>query len=178
MNNEAKDGSRLRQLPAALTAAVTGFTLLMAACGGNPSAAGASTSQTPYQQALAYAQCMRSHGEPGFPDPDGQGAFGHIPPPSPHYQSASKACQHLLPSRPLTAAQIHQHVSQALKFAGCMRSHAVPGFPDPSIGRGGAAVGFSLSGVDQGSPQFQAAVQACRKFEPGMAGQLAGGRTP
>jgi hypothetical protein len=175
MNNEAKDGFRIRRLPAALTAAVTGFTLLVAACGGNPSGAGTSISQTPYQQALAYAQCMRSHGEPGFPDPDSQGLFRHLPPPSPQYQSASRACQHLLASQPLTAGQIHQHVSEALKFAGCMRSHAVPDFPDPSTGRGGAAIGFRMSGVDQNSPQFQAAVQACRKFEPGVAGQLAGG---
>jgi hypothetical protein len=78
----------------------------------------------------------------------------------------------------VTAAQKQLHVGQALKFAGCMRSHGVPNFPDPSVAQGGVAVGFRMSGVDQNSPQFQAAVQACRKFEPGMAGLMTGGGTP
>jgi hypothetical protein len=178
MNNDTMDGRCRRRLSAALTAGVAGFALLAAACGGGGSAGGSGTSQTPYQQALAYARCMRSHGEPGFPDPTSQGAFSRIPPPSPQYQSANKACQHLLPSQPLTAAQKQEHVSQALRFAGCMRSHGVPSFPDPTIAQGGTAVGFRMSGIDRSSPHFQAAAQTCRKFEPGMAGLMAGGGAP
>jgi hypothetical protein len=30
---------------------------------------------TAYQQSLAYAQCMRAHGEPGYPDPASNGGF-------------------------------------------------------------------------------------------------------
>ena len=81
MNDDSNDdtgGGRSRQQraerrrAAVLTVALVSFALLAAACGGD----GSSTAGgTPYQQALAYAQCMRSNGEPGFPDPDSQGLF-------------------------------------------------------------------------------------------------------
>jgi hypothetical protein len=180
MNNIIISGGRNRQQRAGagiLAAALAGIALLAAACGsGSPAGAGTGSGQTPYQQALAYARCMRAHGDPGFPDPNSQGLFPH--PAGPQYQSASRACEHLLPSQPLTAAQKQEHVSQALKFSACMRSHGVPGFPDPTIAQGGTAVGFRLGNIDRNSPQFQAAAHACRKFEPGMAALMAGGGTP
>lgn len=51
--------------------------------------------------ALKYSECMRSHGEPDFPDPNGQGviqilnATGILSPNSPQYQQAATACQSL-----------------------------------------------------------------------------------
>src|SRR5580693_5793763 len=96
-------GGRDRQRPElrramVLAAALVSFALLVAACGGD----GSSTAGgTPYQQALAYAQCMRSNGEPGFPDPNSQGLFQNFGPVdinSPRYLSATKACGHLLPT--------------------------------------------------------------------------------
>ena len=65
-----------------------------------------------------------------------------------------------------------------LDFMHCMRSHGMPGFPDPTVAQGGTAVGFKLGNTDQSSPQFQAAARACRNFEPGMAGMMTGGGTP
>jgi hypothetical protein len=180
MNNIISGGrNRQRRAGAAiLAAALAGIAMLAAACGGGPPAGASSGSgQTPYQQALAYTRCMRSHGDRGFPDPNSQGLFPH--PAGPQYQSASRACGHLLPSQPLTAAQKQEHVRQALKFSACMRSHGVPGFPDPIIVQGGTAVGLEPPhGIDRNSPKFQAAVRACREFEPGMAGLMAGGGTP
>lgn len=161
-----------------LAAALAGVAMLAAACGGgSPAGSGPGNGQTPYQQALAYAQCMRAHGDPGFPDPNSQGLFSH--PAGPEYQSAGRACGHLLPSQPLTTAQKQQHVGQALKFSACMRSHGVPSFPDPIIAQGGTAVGFRPPrNIDQNSPQFQSAIRACREFEPGMAGHLLGSGAP
>jgi hypothetical protein len=74
---------------------------------------------------LAYTQCMGTHGKPGFPDPTSQGqiTYGPVDIHSPQYLSASKTCEHLLGSQPLTAAQKREHLSQALKFSECMRSH-------------------------------------------------------
>lgn len=179
--NEIINGTRDRgRRPGAGIAAVAlaGIAVLGAACGSGPSAGGASGSgQTPYQQALAYARCMRGHGDPGFPAPNSQGLFPH--PAGPQHQSASRACAYLLPTQPLTAAQKYDRVRQALKFAACMRSNGVPTFPDPTIAGGGTAVGLNPArGTDTSSPQFQAAVRACRKFEPGMAAVMAGGGTP
>jgi hypothetical protein len=50
----------------------------------------------------------------------------------------------------------------AVAYAACMRSHGVPGFPDPgSNGR------FSLgSSIDPSSPQFEAAQKACQSLLP------------
>ena len=68
---------RAKRRRAVVPAALVSFALLVAACGGDGwSTAGG----TPYQQALAYAQCMRSNGEPGFPDPGRQGLFQNFGP--------------------------------------------------------------------------------------------------
>jgi hypothetical protein len=168
-----------------LATALSGIAVLAAACAGGP-AAGASSGagQAPYQQALAYAQCMRSHGLPRFPDPDSQGQFQLTGPEvgpfnSPQYLSADNACGHLLPkSAPMSQARKRENISQALKYSGCMRAHGITSFPDPVVSNGGAGVGFRVGRIDQNSPQFQAAAQACREFEPGLAGPLAGGGTP
>jgi hypothetical protein len=177
MNGIIGGGRARRQRgPAGILAGMlAGITVLAAACGtGTQAGAGTGGGQTPYEQALAYAQCMRGHGDPGFPDPNGQGLFPH--PAGSRYQAASNACGHLLPSQPLTAAQKEAHIEQALRFSACMRSHGVPDFPDPTVVRGGAAVELGPPrGTDTNSPRFQAAVRACRAFEPGLAGQLAGG---
>jgi hypothetical protein len=67
--------------------------------GGQPSQG---QQQSNIKQALKYAQCMRSHGVPKFPDPssNGSGPVGFsvpagsgINPQSPTYQKANQACQ-------------------------------------------------------------------------------------
>lgn len=165
-------GRRLRE--GILSAALAGIAVLAAACGAGPAGGPAPGSgQAPYRQALAYARCMRAHGDPGFADPNSQGLFPH--PAGPQYRSATTACGHLLLSQPLTAAQKQEHVSQALKFSACIRSHGIRGFPDPTVADGGAAIGLGPGRIDRSSPQFLGAVRACRELEPGMAGALAGG---
>ncbi len=48
--------------------------------------------------ALKYAECMRAHGEPNFPDPNGQGMIqianpaGVLEPSAPQFQRATAAC--------------------------------------------------------------------------------------
>jgi hypothetical protein len=53
---------------------------------------------------LAYSQCMRSHGIADFPDPNGDGMLqlqgspgSDLAPDNPQFQTADKACKHLLP---------------------------------------------------------------------------------
>src|ERR1022692_249263 len=116
MNDDAADRHGRRR-PGALVVVLAGIALLAAACGGggSPVAAGS----TAYQKSLAYAQCMRAHGEPGYPDPTSNGGFildgkkDHLN--GSLMQSANKTCQHLLPKiAPMTAAQQRQATSQAL----------------------------------------------------------------
>ena len=58
--------------------------------------------------------------------------------------------------------------AEALQYAACMRRHGVPDFPDPTVQNG--SVGFSITagdGVDQNSPQYQSARQACSSLRGG-----------
>lgn len=132
-----------------------------------------------YQAALAYVNCMRSHDEPGFPDPAANGTLNvnfatggkggapvssGIDRMSPQYVSADKTCRHLLPGGVPTPAQKQQALTKALKFARCMRGHGVPDFPDPNPTNPGVV---HLAGVDPSSPQFQRAQKTCETLVPG-----------
>ena len=55
--------------------------------------------------------------------------------------------------------------SPALQFAGCMRAHGVPSFPDPSGGGGGS--NLSGTGLNPQSPAFKSAHKACASLAPG-----------
>ncbi len=58
--------------------------------------------------------------------------------------------------------------AQALAYTACMRSHGVPNFPDPTVQNG--SVGFNITGadgIDQNSPQYLSARQACQSLRGG-----------
>jgi hypothetical protein len=50
-----------------------------------------------------------------------------------------------------------------VKFSGCMRSHGLTDFPDPTIGSNGLP---SWSGVNQQVPAYKAAQQVCKQDLP------------
>lgn len=142
------------------------------ACSSGPSGAAASSTQTQskYDQAVAYAQCMRSHGVPDFPDPNAKGEFAltgtNVNPGSQQFQSAQEACQHLDKNTGIQSPASHAaEVNQALQYVNCMRSHGVLNFPEPPAD-GQMKV---PSSVDTSSPRFQAAQRACRSYLPGSA---------
>ena len=57
--------------------------------------------QAQFQQLVRYAECIRQHGVPNWPDPDPDGSFPLPPtlnPKSPAGQAAGTACQQYLPS--------------------------------------------------------------------------------
>src|SRR5579863_9403496 len=174
--NPMNERTRVRWRAGAAVAALAAIAMLAAACAG--SGAPVSAAQTAYQKMLAYSQCMRAHGEPGFPDPQPNGNLlvdgqkDHLN--GALMNSANKACQHLLPkSVPLTAAQQRQLTNQALKFVSCMRAHGIPDMPDPVVNASGVRIsigGPNGKGPAPGSPVLQAANQACRKLAPGGAG--------
>ena len=165
------------------------LTLLAAACGGSPSghvaqlgstttqtsspSGGPSSSGSTHDQALAYADCLRTNGVRNWPDPSSSGVFDkskltlrHLGLSGSQFRAAQSACRHLLPNggRPPNQAERQQIRAQALRFSQCVRAHGVTSFPDPdSSGRIPDPARF---GIDQGSPQFQAANQACRKYRP------------
>ena len=116
---------------------------------------------------LSYAECMRTHGVPNFPDPVRSGGNISFNPKadsnSPQFTSANNNCKHLLPDNGglPTAAQIAAETTKLLEWAHCMRTHGLPNFPDPKIISNSRQFGIQLAGVDPRSPQFQAAQKVC-----------------
>lgn len=168
--------------------ATAGLALLPAACGGSPgnhvaqlrsTATGSTSKSTPaarsahQNDAVAFARCMRSKGVPNWPDPNSSGAFDkselttkQLGAGSSHVQAAQSACNHVLSnggSGP-NPARVQQMKAQGLQFAHCVRSHGVPNFPDP--GSDGRIPDPASVGINQGSPKFEAANQACGKYRP------------
>jgi hypothetical protein len=172
MNDDAI-GSQGRQQPTGpwllgLLAALAGISLLVAACGSSSTGtAGSTTPNTPYQKSLDYAVCMRSHGEPSWPDPQSDGSFNvNVDLTSPQYQSADKACAHFEGGQ-AGGSQQQRFLNAALRYSACMRSHGIGNYPDPSIKNGSVNWGFSpTSGISTSSPQFQTALQSCRPLAP------------
>jgi hypothetical protein len=133
---------------------------------------------SPDSQAVAYSACMRSHGVPNFPDPkvstngnEVKVAIGINPSISgnPQFKSAQQACSKLLPGGGPGSGPNHQispqEQSHYLKAAACIRSHGIPNFPDPTFSGGG--VHIEHQGLNESSPAFKAAVQACESLIPG-----------
>jgi hypothetical protein len=144
--------------------------VVLTACGSSTTSASTESSMsTAYHKALAYAQCIRAHGVPDYPDPNSQGQFiiqngsSDFPTESPAIANAAgKACRSLIPpslAQGPSSGSTGQGsgTANALKFSECMRSHGVPNFPDPaSNGQ------FTLPpGMNTQSAQFQKASKAC-----------------
>jgi hypothetical protein len=114
--------------------------------------------------AVEFAQCMRSHGVPDFPDPqNGRFLVSGADQDNPNFNSAIQACQHLLGPNGINGGGGGSSSSQLLAFAHCMQTHGVPAFPDPAPN--GAIQ--APSGIDRNSPQFQKAWQECQSKLPG-----------
>jgi hypothetical protein len=166
---------------------VAGAGLSLAACGATrtDTDGGSTSPQSPQDaaanngKALQFAQCMRSHGVPNFPDPTGGRidlqvqrsptgtSVNGVQVNGPAFQSAMKSCQSYLPKgAPPTAAETAKARSQALAMARCMRSHGVPNFPDPQVQAGpnggvGVRIQIGGAGINPNPPAFGAAQKAC-----------------
>ncbi len=158
---------------------IAGVTLVVAAlisgCGSAANQLGGQSTATHLRtQFVGYASCMRSHGLSGYPDPQVSGTAsgvqvhispGSADPNSPAFKSADHACRHLLPeggAQTSPGGNTVQQQSQDVRFAACMRSHGVPGFPDP--GRDGV---FTLpASINEQAPAFRHATRACQAVEP------------
>jgi len=151
---------------AAAIIAVAGLALL-AACSSSPpsadvSAAASVGGATDSPSAVAYSDCMRSHGVPNYPDPASNGAlpkgsaqqFGVS---STQLQAAESDCQNLYPANggaiqecettgDCPQAVVQQALNIMREYAQCMRSHGVPRWPDPTIDSEGRPF-FDVSGA-------------------------------
>ena len=145
--------------------------LLAAGCGGNSSR---SSTPTVTSQQVAFVKCMRTHGVPNLPDPGtspngAENTIGGIAIPAtiniqaPAFRAAWTACQGLMSARlgpqgkpPITPAM----KASLIAHSQCMRTHGVPGFPDPTFPASGG-IGITDAGTNPQSPAYQHAAAVC-----------------
>jgi hypothetical protein len=150
---------------------------LLASCGGG---AHASSPTKLTSAALHYANCVRSHGVPNFPDPNGHGEFriqpvqdnGVTTPDlmagSPAFQAAERVCGSFgSAGRQVTATQEKQEFQLTLKAAECIRANGVPDYPDPKWLDGSIDGNYNPSdNIDPDSPAFLKAAKKCTHGQP------------
>ena len=154
---------RRRRRFATAAATLLGVVVLVAACGSRSQGTGQAADR---QQALAFAQCMRDNGVPGFPDPDPGGRFrgvGHEQQNNPKFRAAQQACRNLAPGGEHEKSGDPAFVNQMREFSKCMRANGLPAFPDPDANGRLRGPGHE----QQNSPTYRAAFEACRAKLPG-----------
>jgi hypothetical protein len=162
--------------------ALLGTVVLVAGFGAGSSAIG--QSGTPNgsavsldDRALAYAGCMRTHGEPNMPEPTFNGRHATlaitpssgVDPNSPQFSAATKACKHLVrQGGAATGGQAITPAQQAdyLKAVACMRSHGFPAFPDPVFQNNNVTFNAAGSHINTSSSQYKSALTTCQKLIP------------
>ena len=97
---------------------------------------GGNTNATKREKAVKFAECVRAHGVPHFPDPDTSGSFNFgVDVSAEVFTNAVNACKALQPPGSLSSKRSPRQQSAALRFAQCVRTHGVPDFPDPVNGQ-------------------------------------------
>lgn len=95
------------------------------------------TTTSAREKAVKYAECLRANGVSDFPDPNASGQFpsyGVSVTPT-VWRSATTACKAIAPPGAGSAKLTQTQLSDALRFAQCVREHGVPDFPDPVNGQ-------------------------------------------
>ena len=168
--------------PPSIALAALGCAVAIAACGSTNSST--QPASNPSTQLLAFSECMRSHGVPSFPDPNGQGIHigpgSGIDPSSPAVKAARSTCAKLLPGGgPGNQHPTAQQVDMVRQISECMRRDGVTGFPDPSFTPPSSPAAYSLvldlsgvvlavpSTINPSSPAFVHAAKACHFPQPG-----------
>ena len=169
----------------AAAAAIAAATVI-AACGSSSSGSSSTSSsgdpptqaqiQQEQQDAVRFADCMRSHGVPTFPDPttsprDFKQALNPSIAQSPAFQSADTACRHLLPrgGQPSQSAPPSQaQIAALLAFARCLRSHGFRSFPDPSSSGQLTHEMLASAGINLHQPAVLQAADACVSVTHGV----------
>jgi hypothetical protein len=133
-----------KRRPLATLVLVSVIAAMGAGCGSNTPTGtakgsadrGGNTQATKREKAVKFAECVRAHGVPHFPDPDATGNFNFgVDVSEAVFTNAVNACKSLEPPGTLSSKRSTKQQSAALRFAQCVRAHGVPDFPDPVNGQ-------------------------------------------
>jgi hypothetical protein len=123
----------------------------------------ANTQITKREKGVKFAECVRAHGVPHFPDPNATGNFNFaVDVTAATFTAAVTACKSLQPPGTLSGHRSAQQQSLALRFSACVRAHGVPDFPDPVNGQPLIDTDhIPSSNTPSGMSILNAAVQKC-----------------
>jgi hypothetical protein len=152
--------------------------LLSAGCSNAAAQPGASssaadTNAATRQQAVKFAECMRTNGFRNFPDPDASGTYtidaiangSSIDTNSAAFKQAITACKDLQPAGFTGHKRTPQEQENAIRFAQCIRDNGVKDFPDPTPDSPLIDTTRMPGNPDgQNIPGLQTAMQKCRDF--------------
>ncbi|MFI5895892.1 hypothetical protein ACIA5D_37920 [Actinoplanes sp. NPDC051513] len=148
----------------------SGFLLvsLTAGCGR----VGGSKSDEPdgFQQALAYAQCIRANGVPNFPDPLKEGGGVKVQGgeylASPEGRKAAEACRDKDPQGDDDTDGGTVDAAKLAAWMKCMRAK-LPKFPDAQTNGGTITILLQGTGLKSDSAEFENARRSCEPQFPG-----------
>jgi tRNA(Glu) U13 pseudouridine synthase TruD len=148
------------------------FGSVIAGC-GHESTAKPSSNGGGFEQALAYAKCMRANGVPNFPDPQRQGNGVRVTVDvgknanTAEMKKALDACRDKMPQGDVDGPKGGGIDSAKLAvWTKCMRAK-LPKFPDPEVSGNGITVTLRGTGIKGDSAGFENARQACQSRLPG-----------
>lgn len=147
--------------------------VLIGACGSSaPTGPGTDgNSANNAQKAVKFAECMRSNGVSGFPDPGASGSFtidgvvngSSLNPNTPAFKQALSACRDLEPAGFTGSTRSAQQTQAALEFAKCIRANGVKDFPDPANGQPLVDTNrIPSAATESGMSILNAAMRKCR----------------
>ena len=164
-------GRQLGFTSAAVTAA-----LALTACGSSSpttTATGHLPGPAQTDQVLRFTDCLRSHGVPNVPDPGTRGWKAALGSQAPAVLAAERTCARLVPgvmptSHSQTQTQTPGQIAAILAFAGCIRNHGFPTFPDPTSTGELTHAMVSAAGIDVRQPAAMQAADACVSVTHGV----------
>lgn len=122
-----------------------------------------------YEQALAYAECLRANGVPDYPDPQRNGNAiddnGGRLLDSPAGEKALEACRAKMPQGRADAGGSLDS-AKVVDWTNCMRGK-LPKFPDPEVSGNSVTLKFRGTGITESA--FRPAQEACASRSPGGA---------
>jgi hypothetical protein len=117
-----------------------------------------------------FGKCMRDAGFAWYPDEDDSGNLSADPPAGADVdeqklQAAKETCAKKMTNGSQGAPPVAsaEDIAKAKEFAKCMRDNGLPKVPDPDAN---GVIDFRKAGVHDGTPEWNKAMDACRKNAP------------
>jgi len=151
---------------------------LIGGCGHGSTTKPSSSGGGDFEQALAYAKCMRANGVPNFPDPQRQGDGVKVDVGknvnTADMKKAQEVCRDKMPQGAAEGPDGGKVDSAKLAtWTRCMRAK-LPKFPDPDVSGNGITVTLRGTGINGESAEFENARRACQSRLPGGSLRVVG----